>query len=388
MPPQPIHTVVMYPRPHPDNIVALYLLREFGEQHFPGIRQAQLQFWPTLPPGKSADDWERDGVLMIDIGGGRFDHHHEEHSNDKTTCATTLVARFLGVDQQPELKKLLEYVRRDDLEGKGILSKDPIDRAFGLSAVIMNLNRDYPDHPEYVVDVVTRIFAAHYHEEYRRKVLMPREWEALQQNGLASQFTVQTPARPLKVVMVQSDEKALVGYLRAVGAVQADVVVQRLTTGHVNVVTRQVEPHLNLRQAVAAIRRAEAAKKGVDISGLSAEQLEKPRRLEGVEEWYYDTAAETIQNGGAAAAEFGPTRLTGDEIRQILEQTLPSSVAVPERRPDRFADRPNRPPRDGAAQGDEPRFTNGGGPHVIRFADLRRRPRKPAPDDQDSSRIP
>ena len=179
MTPQPIHTIVLYPRPHPDNIVALYLLREFGEQHFPGIRQAQIQFWPSVPPGKTADDWEREGVLMIDIGGGKFDHHQEEHTNDKETCATTLAARYLGIHEKPELKKLLEYVRRDDLEGKGIVSKDPIDRAFGLSAIIMNLNRDYPDHPEYVVDVVTRIFAAHYHEEYRRKVLVPQEWEQL-----------------------------------------------------------------------------------------------------------------------------------------------------------------------------------------------------------------
>lgn len=354
---QPIHTVVLYPRPHPDNIVALYLLREFGEQHFPGIRQAQLQFWPSLPAGKTADAWEHEGVLLIDLGGGRFDHHHEEHTDDKQTCATTLVARFLGIHERPELKKLLEYVRRDDLEGKGIVSKDAIDRAFGLSAIIMNLNRDYPDHPEYVIDMVTRIVAAHYHEEYRRKVLVPQEWEQLKQHGLATQFEVPTPRKPLRVVFIQSDSKALVGYLRAVGTVQADVVVQRLTTGHTNIVTRQGDVRLTLLKTVAAIRRAEAMKKGVDLSHMTEEQLEKPRRLDGVEEWYFDTAANTIQNGGAVLADMQPTRLTLDEIHRILLETLPMSVPAEQERP----------------------MTNTSNPHVIRFSDLRRRPRPGPP---------
>lgn len=361
MTPQPIHTVVLYPRPHPDNIVGLFLLREFGEQQFPGIRQAQLQFWPSVPPGKSADDWEREGVLMIDIGGGKFDHHHEEHTDDKETCATTLIAQFLGLHEKPEFKKLLEYVRRDDLEGKGILSKDPIDRAFGLSAIIMNLNRDYPDHPEYVVDVVTRIFAAHYHEEYRRKVLMPQEWEHLKQNRLATTFEIPTAGKTLRVVMIQSDSKALVGYLRAVGTVQADVVVQRLSSGHTNIVTRQGEVRLNLLKTVAALRRTEAAKKGVSLSGVTGEQLEKPRRLEGVEEWYFDTAANTIQNGGAVLADMPPTQLTLEEIKAILHATLPESL--PPRR-----ERPQAPPQN---------------PHVIRFSDLRRRPRPGPPPNQN-----
>ena len=362
MTPQPIHTIVLYPRPHPDNIVALYLLREFGEQHFPGIRQAQIQFWPSVPPGKTADDWEREGVLMIDIGGGKFDHHQEEHTNDKETCATTLAARYLGIHEKPELKKLLEYVRRDDLEGKGIVSKDPIDRAFGLSAIIMNLNRDYPDHPEYVVDVVTRIFAAHYHEEYRRKVLVPQEWEQLKQTGRATMFEIPTSGKPLRVVMIQSDSKAMVGYLRAVGSVQADLVVQQLSTGHTNTVTRQGDVRLNLLKTVAPIRRAEAAKKGVALSGVTDGQLEKPRRLEGVEEWYFDTAANTIQNGGAVLADLTPTRLTLEEIKAILHATLPESL------PPR-GERPQAPPQN---------------PHVIRFSDLRRRPRPgPPPNRSD-----
>lgn len=341
---QPIHTVAMYPRPHPDNIVALWLLREFGREQFPGIDTCKLEFWNQVPPGKTADEYEAEGVMLIDIGGGKFDHHREEHHDDKQTCATTLVARFLGLADRPELKKLLEYVRRDDLEGRGIVSKDPIDRAFGLSAIVMNLNRDYPDHPEFVIELVTRIVLAHYHEEYRRKVLMPQEWAELQQTGRAQTFTVPAGNEQLKVVMIESDSKALVGFLRAVGDVQADVVVQRLSTGHTNVVTRQTSRRLYLLPAVAAMRRAEAAKLGLTLD-VTEEQWQKPRRLEGIDAWYFDTAANTIQNGGAAAENVPPTLLSLAEIRAVLERTLPQSLpaAAPPRNPGRGPVRPSQP---------------------------------------------
>ncbi len=322
---QQIHTVVMYPRPHPDPIVALWLLREFGREKFPGIETAKVEFWNQVPAGKTSEQLDVEGTILIDLGGGKFDHHQEEHHNDKTTCATTLVARYLGIFELPELKKLLEYVRRDDLEGRGITSKDPIDRAFGLSAIIMNLNRDYPDHPEYVVDMVTRIFVAHYHEEYKRKVLMPQEWAELQATGKAHQFIIQAGNEQLRVVMIESDSKALVGFLRAVGDIQADVVVQRVASGHTNIVTRQTQRRLNLLRTVAEVRKAEASKLGVQLN-VSQEQWEKPCRLEGVDAWYFDTAANTIQNGGAAADNVPTTTLSLDEIKAVLLQTLPHSV--------------------------------------------------------------
>lgn len=318
----------MYPRPHPDNIVALFLLQEFGEGCFPGIKQAKLEFWNMLPPDKTADELEQNGYLLIDMGGGKFDHHHDQHTDDKTTCASTLVARYLNIDKLPELRKLLEYVRRDDLEGRGIVSKDIIDRAFGLSAIIMNLNRDYPDHPEYVVEVVQRIVLAHYHEEYRRKVLMPKEWEELQKNNLAKQFNIPMARSSIKVVMVKTDSKSIIGYLRAVGTVRADIVVQQQSSGHTNIVTRQIKPRFNLISTISALRQMEGRKKGLNLSDVDSQQLIKPGRMDGVEEWYFDTAANTLQNGGCSSENIHPTRLSLAEIEMLLSKTLPMGEPV------------------------------------------------------------
>lgn len=323
--PRPIHTIVIYPRPHADTICAIWLLRTFGEQHFPGVGAATIDYWNQVPAGKSADDWEAEGTLLIDLGGGKFDHHHDTH-DAKSDCASTLIAKYLGLDQDPALKKLLAYVKRDDLEGRGTVSKDTIDRAFGLSAIIMNFNRDYPEYPDFVIDTVSRIYHAHYHEEYKRKVLMPQEWQDLQRVGKATRFNVMTAQRPLHVVMIETDSKAMIGFLRAVKSVQADVVVQKTSSGHVNIVTRQVAPRLDLRATIAVIRREEVAAKQMSLGNVPQETWEKPARMSGVEEWYFDTAANTLQNGGADTSGITPTRLSLIKLHDVLQKTLPQSL--------------------------------------------------------------
>ena len=356
MEPIPISKIILYPRPHVDNIAALFLLREFGLAAFPGIETAALEFWPVVPPGKTPDEYEAEGVLFVDLGGGRFDHHHDEHQpNVAKTTAAQLVAEHLGLADQPVLKRLLEFVRRDDVEGRGIISKDPLDRAFGLPAIIMNLNRNYPKNPEFVVDLVTRIFQSWYAEEYRRKVLMPQEWAELQANGRAQKIHIPTSVRPLTVVAIESDSPTMVGFLRAVGDVQADIVIQRMSSGHTNIVTKQDRDRtmakLNIGPLVSAVRSAEAAKKGL---ALPADvDLAKPGRIEGLEEWYFDTAANTLQNGGAASQGISPTHLSISELVELLPMALADAVPA------------ERPRNDRRSQT---------GPQVLRFSDLRRQP--------------
>lgn len=320
---QHVHTVVMYPRPHPDPICALFLLREFGETQFPGIAQAKVEYWNKLPDHKTSDQLESEGYVLLDLGNGKFDHHEASHG-PKNECASTLVAKFLGVDQKPELKKLLQYVKRDDLEGRGIISKDPIDRAFGLSALIMNLNRDYPEYPDYVLETVYRIFLAHYHEEYRRKVLMPQEWESLQHSGKARQFSVQRPERVYKIIMVESDSTTLVGFLRALKKIQADIVVQRRSSGHTNIITNQNNQGgvIDLRKTAKAIRQLEAQKQSISLAHYNEADLEKPERLPEVPQWYFDIAAKTLQNGGAASQGIAPTLLSLEDIQNVLMKSL------------------------------------------------------------------
>jgi hypothetical protein len=324
----PINTIVIFPRPHPDNIVAIMLLRLFGKEKFPGVENAKIDFISKLPDGKNADDYEREGTLLIDMGGGKFDHHTQEGGKDNSgECATTLVAKYLGVDNDPALKKLLTYVKRDDLEGKGIISNDPIDRAFGFSGLIMNLNREYSNDPQKIIDITMPIFMSHYVEERKRMTVLPQQWEGLQKDNKTDQFEVFQGKKMLKVIVVENDDVSLVGFLRANPKTKADVVVQRLSSGHTNIITKQMR-NVNLKDVATMLRIEEARKKDAVLEVSSIAELSKAHRLKGVEEWYYDTTANSIQNGGIAPEGITATKLSLDEVKEIIKNALnPNALA-------------------------------------------------------------
>jgi len=95
-----ITTIVLPTRPQPDTIVAIFLLKKFGQEQFPGISGATI----TVNPSAT----KTEGHLLIDVAGGELDHH----GTDK--CATELVADKLQISDNPELRNLIAYARRDD----------------------------------------------------------------------------------------------------------------------------------------------------------------------------------------------------------------------------------------------------------------------------------
>lgn len=320
----PINKIAIFPKIQPDTVAAVFLLKKYGELHFPGVSQAEVVYWAATPPGKSAEEFEKEGVLLIDLAGSRFDHHRDDHGR-KTECASSLVAKFLGVDDKPELRKLLAYAKRDDLEGKGTVSQDPLDRAFGLSGIIMNLNRVHGDNPQSILDFVLAIYEAHVHDEWKRTNELPAEWRNVKAAGKAFERNVASKLGTLRLIALESENTALPGFLRAY--LKADVVIQRLGSGHTNVITRQ-QKRADLRQCVRHIRAAEAAAKSLPIDGFDETALCKPGRLDAVEEWFYDTAANTIQNGGVKPAGVPATRLSLTAIADLVEKGLKHEITL------------------------------------------------------------
>lgn len=313
-----IHTIAIFPKVQPDTAIAVFLLYEFGESQFPGISKAGLKFWTALPEGKTAAGLEAEGVLAIDLGGGRFDHHVAA-GQKKTESAATLIAKHLGVVDKSELKKLLMYAKRDDLEGKGTVSQDPLDRAFGLSGLITTMNRVHQDEPELVLGSVLPMIRAHYIEEYKRQVEMPREWQELKQQGKGQELVWETKSGKLRVMAYESDNISLAGFLRAY--FKADLVIQRFQSGHTNIVTNQ-KNRLDLRPVIRELRKAEAARGKILLEGFHEAALEAPGRLEEILHWFYDTAANTLQNGGIAPQDTPRTMLSLDEIATVVKDAL------------------------------------------------------------------
>lgn len=317
------HTIVLPVAPQPDTLAAIFILKKFGEEKYPGIKEAKIESWSMMPQGKTPESLETDGVLLIDLGGGRFDHHPQK---DKTT-ASRLVAEDLGVAESPALAKLLEYARRDDMFGRGTISDDPIDRAFGLSALIYHLNRSLKNNPGRVVEIILPLLIGHYNEEVRRTEELPKEFEEKQKAGAVEVFEVKQRDKKLNVIAIESDNPSLPGYLRSREGGKFDVVVQRTSGKYVNILTRPTK-RIDLRSLAVLMRTHEATKKGIELEA-SIYELARPGRHPRIKEWYYDRATNSLQNGGLNPREVPPTNLSWEEIKKIIHLGLAETIINP-----------------------------------------------------------
>ena len=317
------HAIILPVAPQPDTLAAIFLLQTFGEAQFSGAKDAKIEILSTLPAGETAASLEQKGYILIDIAGGKFDHHTQ---NTKTT-ASRLVAEYLGVAEDPALAKLLEYARRDDVFGRGTVSEDPLDRAFGLSGLIKNLNRSFSDNPTEVAKIASVIFLAHYQEEVRRTKELPEEFAAKLREGKVSITEARQRDKKLRVVFIESDNTGLAGYLRSQNGGKFDAVVQRMPGGYVNILTRPTK-RVDLRYLAALLRmrELEVQRKTMDMD-MNGRELMRPARHPKIKEWYYDPATNSIQNGGLRPGEISPTQIPWREFPAIVEQGLAGNIS-------------------------------------------------------------
>src|SRR4030042_251455 len=187
------YTKIIIPtRPHPDVIVGIFLLIKFGSEKYPGIKDASIDIWQELPAGDTILSLKEKGVLLLDLGEGKFDHHKTGKN------LSQLIAEDLGASSEPALKKILTYAERDDKHGLGTVSNDPLDKAFGLSGLISALNKT-EDNPEKIVKIILPLLEAHFTEENRRTQELPREFEKKIEEGDAEVFEVKQGKKVLKV---------------------------------------------------------------------------------------------------------------------------------------------------------------------------------------------
>lgn len=184
----------------------------------------------------------------------------------------------------------------------------------------MNFNRLYRDRLGDALAIITEILSLHVQEEYKRTVELPQEWERLMTTGEIRSFSAQQGSAVLQCCTILSDNTAFPGFAKA--AKKMDLIVQRAQTGHTNIITQQLRS-LDLRPVIAALREAERA-------ALGMPPLPRSSTATGIADeimtWYYDDAANTIQNGGIDPQGLPATKLSLDAIITILRTNLPKGV--------------------------------------------------------------
>ena len=276
-----------------------WLLKKFGEEKWPGVGKARVEFLKSdrLPGGKTAMELEMEGKLCVDIGRGRYDHHQLEENTKE--CAATLIACDLGIDNDPALEKLLKLVVRDDLQGKSQPSE--------LPKLVKTMNAYYPENPEKVLAWLAEILEAIYSEQ------LEFWWQKYFANARIDE--VELPGnRVLEVFSGQSNSRQFQTSCRRKGAA---VVIQQRSSGHVQIFTDRRDK-LIIDDIVQMVRLEEMKAKGkVEITDWKI--LRSPGKMPEVRQWYYQVEAQNLFNGSLTAPEDIPvTKLSLDKIREIV----------------------------------------------------------------------
>ncbi len=308
--------IVTHERPHLDEIVAIWLLRRFGETRFPGVSRAKVSYTTTGRGGPDAKESEDRGILMLGIGGGRFDEHPTLDNGRKAEeCCATLVARELGVFDDPSLQKILKFVKSRDLEGNST--------PFDLSYLVKLLHPRFPDNPEKVIEWTLVGIEAKYEEQHDFFFVARQEFESK-----ARIDEVPVGTRRLRIATIESDSESVGKYARSEFGGHAGIVIQKRASGNVSILVNK-QMGLDMRDVVRMIRLAERqAKRGGQGSGAGGlgepvtdkecEMLAVEGVVRGAEEWFFHERGQMLLNGSLTATGVPPTRLTLDQIREIV----------------------------------------------------------------------
>jgi len=302
------NTILTHERPHLDEIVAIWLLRKFGETRFPGIGAAAVSFTSIrklAETGLKPEDYEARGTLLLGIGGGRFDEHPTAEGGRKPDeCATTLVAKELGVGDDPSLAKILKFVKAADVDGNA--------SPFDISYVVKLLHGQYPADPQRAIEWSLVAIEAKYQEQLRFFTVVKPEFDA---RARVEEITM--GQKRLRIVTIDSDEEGIHKYARSEFGARAAIVIQRRASGSVAIFGNK-QAGVDLREAAKLIRLAEREAKGLDPAADDPKLLEEGYSP-GAEEWFYHKQGQMLLNGSLTQADVPATRLSLERIAELVK---------------------------------------------------------------------
>jgi hypothetical protein len=217
---------------------------------------------------------------------------------------TTLVAKELGVSDDPSLAKILRFVRAADVEGNA--------SPFDISYVVKLLHARHPDDPHRVIEWALVAIEAKYQEQLRFFTVVKPEFDAK-----AKVEEVAVGQRRLRIVAIDSDEDGIHKYARSEYGARAAIVIQRRSSGNVAVFGNK-QVGVDLREAAKLIRMAERQAKGLELAA-DDERMLAEGYAPGAEEWFYHKQGQMLLNGSLTQADVPATRLSLERIAELVK---------------------------------------------------------------------
>lgn len=296
--PWPVKLIVTHNRPHFDEVLAIFMLKKWGEDFFPGVGEAEVEAWSEggmldiyKKAGKTADDLLREEkVLAVGTCGGMFD----EHGKEAPTCAH-LVVEYLGITAKPELQQILQFCKRVDHDGHSM--------PFDIHSLIKTMYDFYGDQDDGLQVVLNWAMQAIEGYVYGQQQFFTCELEFARTGRIIE--------GPIRITAVESDNPQMNKWIRWKFD-SPEVIIQRRATGHTAIFTVPKKKPVEIRDIVRIVRTKELLKRKIppsswqalEIGGLSAD----------CPCWYFYPEGGQLLNGSLTASEVEPTRLSLTEI--------------------------------------------------------------------------
>jgi hypothetical protein len=361
-------TMVTHQNPDFDVAATFFILDLYGIEY--GTVEFKSNGEDGLAEGKTAEEWLNSDRILVDVGGNgepeeldgkliHLDHNHDPSNKDK--CATTICLNLIERDTEAKpdelLIKLVNFVRRNDLQGgrqfldlanvcKVALEK--LEDNDKLSYMKSLLNAYIGNNGEPNIELFCKIFAefAENKKKIPQKLLdyLERVQKGETQNipdlvratspetsdivrlVLEETYLSQVEYQEAETLcqkakgVILANEILLVSsetdnpqFHRAALGNGADIVIVKRSNGHVQIFTRKSKKGINLEDIVVAIRAEEA-----DINGDQFPNLDDLRKNEAFGVWYYFKAGGMFMNGSSTAKAQKPTRINFREIVRII----------------------------------------------------------------------
>jgi hypothetical protein len=314
----PVNTIVTHLKTHLDEIVAIMLLKMYGEEFFPGINDAEVKFWEyshATPDGRSAQEWlEEDGVLFVGICGSIFDEHNRGGSKGSDgDCTTTLVAKYVGIENDPAWEKIIKYTHKEDLKA----GSDPMS----LGPLVKLAHQADPENTAEIFSATTLFIMAKYHEQ--RQFFEETQVEF---KKVSTVHNINGP-RGEKIVLavIKSDDLNMNKLARSKHGCSADIVIQKRSSGNVQVFTNQAS-NLKIYDLVQILRVEEQLIRHDKLMTSDWKKLaENGSAVGGATNWYFLEEGQMLLNG-SDRIEAEPTIIPFNEIVGLVILAMDTGV--------------------------------------------------------------
>jgi hypothetical protein len=312
-----IHTIVTHHRPHFDEIVAIFLLKQYCAKQFPGIRTAKIVFADAgsgPAHGHTADEWEEHGVVYIGVGHGRFDEHPTpDHPRRVDDSASSLVSKAFNLKRNYETRDLVSYATTHDTQSG--TSK------YMLAATVNALHEAHEAevNPMYAFDIITKIIDAQIQQDrdffYRSQAPMKQMGEILKSVDLAE------VAKSLKIAVISTNNTQAWRYAQGSRGGRYLVVICRRPVSGTLAIFANKRSGFDLTSLISALRREEnkAQQREIDIPD---DWLTREGTIPEVPEWFIFPPIGLIANGTLTTRDTPHTVLSIDRITELVIEYL------------------------------------------------------------------